>query len=231
MNSLALTSAALLAFGGFFGGLAMAQDKPFGEMVGLCVKFSQGEPPEAIKDMLELGNKLVRRDINWVEIEPTPGRYVSKFPPALKAELDFYKANGIKLVCLLSLENWVAYPNSPENPHNSTRADKFGLYASHVATLLKAHGVNFVIEIGNEPHNFSIGPQYGIHTIGSWNGQPPSPWLDQYVSMVHEAVARVKAVDPAIKLMSCDDMWIIHYWMLEKGTPSETWTALHSIHM
>ncbi|HEY5955009.1 MAG TPA: hypothetical protein VIV60_00600, partial [Polyangiaceae bacterium] len=32
---------------------------------------------------------------------------------------------------------------------------------------------------------------------------------------------QVKAVDPKIKLLTDDDMWIIHYWYLEAGVPTQ----------
>ena len=31
----------------------------------------------------------------------------------------------------------------------------------------------------------------------------------------------MKAYDPKVKLVTFDDIWVIHYWMLEKGLPSE----------
>ena len=218
MKSSAPAWVTLWIFGGLFGALtnAIAQNRPFGELAGICVKFSQGEPPEAIQDLKELGIKWVRDNVDWHLMEPSPGKYLA-FPPEFQARLDFYRANDISVIFLLSLENAVAYPNTPANPHNSTNAAAFGHFAAAMAKLMKASGVPFVIEIGNEPHNFTLRPQYG----GQFNGAPASPWLDHYMAMVHEAVNQVKTYDPKIKLMTCDDMWIIHYWMLEKGLPQK----------
>jgi hypothetical protein len=164
----------------------------------------------------ELGIKWVRDNVDWHLMEPSAGKYLA-FPPEFQARLDFYKANDISVIFLLSLENAVAYPNTPANPHNSTNAAAFGRFAAAMAKLMKASRVPFVIEIGNEPHNFTLRPQYG----GQFNGAPASPWLDHYMAMVHEAVNQVKTYDPKIKLMTCDDMWIIHYWMLERGLPQK----------
>jgi hypothetical protein len=218
LKSRALAWVTLWIFGGLFGALtnAIAQNRQFGELAGICVKFSQGEPAEAIQDLKELGIKWVRDNVDWHLMEPSPGKYLA-FPPEFQARLDFYKANDISIIFLLSLENAVAYPNTPANPHNSTNAAAFGRFAAALAKLMKASGVPFVIEIGNEPHNFTLRPQYG----GQFNGAPPSPWLDHYMAMVHEAVNQVKTYDPKVKLMTCDDMWIIHYWMLEKGLPQK----------
>ena len=37
--------------------------------------------------------------------------------------------------------------------------------------------------------------------------------------MVREAVRQVKAFDPSIRLLSDDDMWVVHYWFLQAGLP------------
>ena len=70
----------------------MAQDKPFGEMVGLCVKFTQGEPAEAIKDLRELGINWLRRHVDWDMMEPTPGNYVAAFPSGPPGETGFLQS-------------------------------------------------------------------------------------------------------------------------------------------
>jgi hypothetical protein len=72
-----------------------------------------------------------------------------------------------------------------------------------------------VFELWNEPHNFTIRPRLG----GDWVWHPPSPWVNQYLAMVRSAVEKVKAYDPSVKLLSCDDMWAIHYWFLATGLP------------
>jgi hypothetical protein len=39
--------------------------------------------------------------------------------------------------------------------------------------------------------------------------------------MVAAAVDAVKLIDPAIKTLTCDDMWICHYWFLDAGLPAD----------
>lgn len=182
--------------------------EPFGETLGLAVKFSQGEPWSARGNLLELKVKWVRDHQDWKEVERSPGVY--EFSQSLKDRLAFYRDHGIGVVFGLWYGNPVAYPSDPFN------VEAYGNYAREVAKRLKALGIRFVLECWNEPHNFEIRPRLG----GDWVGHPPSPWLDRYVAMVHSAVQKVKAFDPNIKLLTCDDMWAIHYWFLDKGLPS-----------
>ncbi len=80
--------------------------------------------------------------------------------------------------------------------------------------MLRESGVSFVLEVWNEPHN-TMRPVFG----GEWNAKPPSPWVDHYVKLVAETVKQAKSVDPRIRILTDDDMWIIHYWFLEAGLP------------
>ena len=66
MKSSARAWVTLWIFGGLFGALtnAIAQNRPFGEVAGICVKFTQGEPAEAIQDLKELGIKWVRDNVD-----------------------------------------------------------------------------------------------------------------------------------------------------------------------
>lgn len=188
----------------------------FGEMMGLGVKFSQGQPIAQLENLRDLGVRWVREHLAWEVIEPTAGRY-AEFGGVLKAQLDFYKRHDIALVALLSLGNFAAYPPTAEDPARPYHVQAFGRYAAQVCRMLRKHGVRFVIEIGNEPHNTRLASILG----GQWNGRPPSPWLDRYVQLAHAAVASVKAVDRTAKLMVNEDMWVIHYWFLEAGLPRE----------
>jgi hypothetical protein len=179
--------------------------EPFRNTVGLCVKFSQGE--SALANLSELRVKWVRDAVDWRDVERAPGVY-SEFPAALRQRLD-YRANGISVVFGLWYENNAAYPADPLN------AEAYGEYAVEIARRLKAIGVQFVLELWNEPHNSTIRPRLG----GDWVGHPPSPWVNQYLAMVRSAVEKVKAYDPSVNLLSCDDMWAIHYWFLATGLP------------
>lgn len=142
-------------------------------------------------------------------IEPKAGRYV--MPKRLRRRLDFYKENNIGILYLLAYSNNVAYPDDAFN------AKAFGQYAAAVAHMLTRHGVRFALEVWNEPHNFELKPKLG----GKWNAAPPSPWVDQYLKMVHEAVRAVKAVDSIIPIMTNEDVIVAHYWFLEKGLPRD----------
>jgi hypothetical protein len=94
----------------------------------------------------------------------------------------------------------------------------FGIFARGVAIALQATGVKFVLELGNEAHNAlgSLG--------GNWQGKEisagvPSPWVVRYMQLLATASDAVKAFDPTIKTLACDDMWICHYWFLQAGMP------------
>jgi hypothetical protein len=186
----------------------------FGDGVGLNVKFSQGQSMSQLPDLAELGVRWVRDGVDWPTLEPAPGKYLEAFPNAFTRRLDYYKANNIGVDFLLAYSNRKAYPNTADNPHHEYDAEAYGRYAAAVARLLKASGVRFVLEVWNEPHN-SLQKPFG----GQWQGHLPSAWVDQYVKMVEEAVKDVKAVDPGIVVLDQDDMWICHYWFLEKGLP------------
>ena len=194
---------------------APAPARKFGDIVGLGVKFSQGQPASDLDQLPELGVRWVRDVVDWGSIEPTAGRYVD-FSGPFKQRLAFYRRHGIGLVTLLTLQNDRAYPATPEDAARRWDADAFGRFAAVVARMLRAEGVRFVIEIGNEPHNSLLAKTLG----GAWNGKPPSPWLSHYVRMATAAVREVKAVDANIKLLSDDDLWVVHYWYLEAGLPS-----------
>lgn len=191
-------------------------ERTFGQMVGLGVKFSQGQPASELPLLKELGVKWVREQSSWGLIEPSPGQY-KEFPVALQERLAYYRENDIGVCFILLSANSTAYPATPDNPARPVDAVAFGRYAAHVARLLKASGVRFVLEVWNEPHNSFISKTIG----GSWNGKPPAPWLQHYVRMVREAVREVKAFDRTVKVLSDDDMWILHYWFLEAGLPAE----------
>ena len=193
----------------------MSTSRPLGDMVGLNVKFSQGQPMSDLPELKDLGVRWVRDGVSWADFEPLPGQYPAAFTGDFAKRLAYYKANHIGVVFLLAYQNSNAYPDTPAAPHNSYNAEAYGRYAAAVAVRLQASGVRFVLEIWNEPHN-TLAPAFG----GTWNGKPPSLWVDQYLKMADAAVTDVKAVDPKIVLLDCDDMWIVHYWFLAKGLPA-----------
>lgn len=190
--------------------------RKFRELLGLGVKFAQGEPVANLANLKELRVNWVRDTVLWPAVEPVRGEYKA-FAPEFRSRLDFYRTNNIGLVFLLAFGNSLAYPPGPNNPNGPVDPGAFARYAVEVARQLKASGVRFVLEIWNEPHNFVLRPLVG----GEWNGKPPSPWVDQYVRIVRETVRQVKAFDAGIRLLSDDDMWVLHYWFLEAGLPAE----------
>ena len=194
----------------FAGRAAVARDAPrtFRDLVGVNVKFSQGQPQTDLPLLSDLGVRWVRDTVDWPTLEPAAGDF-GPFPDAFGERLDFYKAHGIGVVFGLWYDNPAAYPADPTDPA------AYGRHAARVARRLEASGTRFVIELYNEPHNTLK------HLGGTWNGAPPAAWLDRYVEMVRAAVRDVKAADPDAKLLAGDDMWVVDYWLLEKGLPRD----------
>jgi hypothetical protein len=190
--------------------------KLFEQQLCLQVKFYQGQPLSDLQMVKKLGVKWVREEDKWHEIETVKGVY-KPLSASLKARLAFYKENNIGVIFILAYENPVAYPNTNEAPFNFVNATGFSGYAEYMAKQLKVSGVEFVLELWNEPHNSQFASNKYLG--GQWNGAAPSPWVDHYVKMVAQAVKRVKAVDPSIKVITNDDMWVVHYYFLDKGLP------------
>jgi Cellulase (glycosyl hydrolase family 5) len=194
---------------GAWGAQAVSQ-QPFKETFGLVLKFSQGQPARQITMLEDIGITWVRDTVMWADMEPSPGEY-NEFPAEFKKRLTYYRTHRIKLIFMLAYGNGRAYPASKTNPLAPIDPKAFGRYAARVAEMLKDEDVHFVLEVWNEPHNFVIRPLAG----GEWDGSPPSPWVTHYVSMVNEAFKSVKAVDPNIQVINCEDVWAAHYWFLE----------------
>ncbi len=191
---------------------------PFKEMVGLQVKYAQGESPKTLELLTDLGVRWVRDHVAWSTIEPVAGAY-RDFPNEFKQRLAFYKRHGIGVVFVLGLTNRQAYPPTDEQPARHADPEAFARHAVAVARMLKEAGVEFTLEIWNEPHGkgFELYDLFG----GQWNGTPPSPWLDHYLKIVRSTVTHVKQYDSAIRILTDDDMWVLHYWFLEGGLPRQ----------
>jgi len=190
----------------------------FEENMCLGVKFSQGQALQDLEMLKTLGVKWVREEIAWSAIEPRKGVY-NPLPESLKTRLNFYRSADIGVIFIMAYENGVAYPNSAEVPNDFVNPIAFGRYSAYMARQLKEAGVNFVVELWNEPHNSAFAKKE--HLGGNWQGSPPSPWVDHYVKMVAEAVNRVKSVDKTIPVITNEDVWVAHYHFLEKGLPKE----------
>jgi len=180
----------------------------FGDSIGISLHFNQGESHEHLEVLRDLGVRWVRDTEGWSTFEPTPGQYVPN--SRLNERLAFYKENGIGVLFMLHFENEDAYPDDPYNPK------AFGKHVGYVTGLLRDAGVDYALEIGNEPHN-SVLNQMG----GSWYGKPPSPWLDHYVQLVHAAVREAKRADPDAVVLAQEDVWSAFYWFMEQGLPTE----------
>lgn len=183
----------------------------FGEAVGLVVHFNQGERLDHLENLKDLGVKWVRDEESWGGVERKRGEFV--WPEKRKKRLEFYHENGIGVIFALTYAaNKDAYPDDPYNPEG------FGRYAVEAARLHKEAGVEVVLEIFNEPHNFGLMKKYG----GKWSGSEDCPWIDHYIKMANEAVRQVKAYDPTIKLITDEDVWTAHYWYLEGNLDKRT---------
>lgn len=201
-----------------FVSLALADanaPRRFGDMVGLQVKFTQGQPANEISMLTDLNVRWVRETIGWPAMEPSAGHYV-EFPDDFKRRLLFYKEHDIGVVFVLATANTAAYPPTRLDPLRSIEPVAFGRYAVAVAQRLRAAGVRFALQVWKEPHNAR--EAFGG---GAWNGAPPSPWIERYVRLVRQTVSQVKAVDPNVKVISNDDMFVLHYWFLEAGLPRQ----------
>lgn len=190
------------------------RSRPLKEGLGLNVKFGQGQPLRDLPMLQELGVRWVRDSLPWRLFEPRPGQW-ERGPAAWQQRLAFYRDHDIGVVCLLPLMNTVAYPPSAEQPSRHTDPQAFGEQALRMAKLLRDAGVRFVLEIGNEPHNGFLPKLLGGH----WSGRAPAPWLDHYVRLTHAAVKAVKAFDPSIRVLTDDDLWVVHYRFLDAGLP------------
>jgi len=183
----------------------------FGEAVGLVVHFNQGETLNHLENLKDLGVKWVRDEEGWAGVEKKKGEYV--WPEKRLKRLKFYKENGIGVIFAVTYAaNKNVYPDDPYNPEG------FGGYAVATAKVHKEAGVEVVLEIFNEPHNFGLAKKYG----GSVYGEPNCPWIDHYIKMANEAIKQVKAYDPSIKLLTDEDVWSCHYWYLEGNLDKRT---------
>jgi hypothetical protein len=188
--------------------------RKFGETLGVNTKFAQGESQADLALVTELGARWVRDTVAWNTLEPSAGKFVD-FPAAFYERLNYYKAHDIGVVFLLAYDAYTAYTPTSDNPTAAFATVPFGKYAVEAARLLRNAGVRFVLELWNEPHNMVLRPTLG----GNWNGAAPSPWVDYYVRMVQEAVRQVNAFDSSIRLLTDDDMWVLHYHFLDAGLP------------
>lgn len=194
---------------------APPRQRPLREGLGLNVKFGQGQPLSQLGLLKDLGVRWVRDALAWRQIEPRAGQWVAG-PPAWRQRLAYYREHDIGVVFVLGLANEQAWPPTAEQPLRHVDPQAFAAQALQVARMLRAAGVRFVLEVGNEPHSGLLPKLLGGH----WSGRAPAPWLDHYVAMVQAAVRAVKDFDPAIRVLCDDDLWVVHHRYLDAGLPA-----------
>lgn len=202
---LALLCMALLAAGAARSAAPLS-DRPMRAGFGVVVKFAQGQPAEQIRLLPELGVRWVRDAVPWIDMEPRAGAF-QPFPAAFAQRLQRYRQMGIGVVFMLGYANDKAYPATKAAPYAPIDPEALGRYAAHVTGLLKAAGVNFTIQVWNEPHNFHILKMVG----GAWNGRPPSPWVDHYVAMLRAVSEHVHEKAPDTLVITSEDVVVNHY--------------------
>ncbi|MFZ4551247.1 MAG: cellulase family glycosylhydrolase [Aquabacterium sp.] len=214
------TFSLLCAF--MLSGLSHAQTT-FGDTLCLGVKFAQGQPLTELPTLQELGVRWVRDVVFWGQVELSPGKFNDELPAAVQRRLQYYREHQIGVIMILGLGNSRAYPDTGANPLASISPDRFSDYALYMARKLQESGVQFALEVWNEPHN-TLSQKVGGH----WAGAHPSPWVDHYVRMVNLTVQKVRQFDSTINIFSQDDMWVPHYWFMEAGlTPAITGFTVH----
>jgi hypothetical protein len=173
---------------------AMAQavpEKPIrDDRVGICTHFSQNWPVGQIMPLIaRSGAGWIRDDLNWADLEPTPGNY--QIPSKAKSWIRAARQMGLKIDLIL------AYGNPAYADHYDT--DAYAKAAGWLARKL-ANDVQ-AIEILNEPNNFGFRDTYG----GQWNGNEPngsvSPYLQKYVQLLNAAAKAIKLANPRMTVI------------------------------
>jgi len=208
-------------------------NKKFGEAIGIGAPFTQYTPlAVGAPWILDLRVKWMREDMNTGPVNPSPGVYrfdagrESKYP-TMHERFQFYADNNINVVVLLYGRNPTAYPDEPRGYY---RVGAYGDYALAVAKQLETYGFEFVLEIMNEPHGI-MKQTFGGHQQGGSPGGGVAPWMKRYVAMANDAIQKVKAHNPKIKIITDDDLWICHYWMVQAGIDNRLdGFAIHPYH-
>jgi hypothetical protein len=130
------------------------------------------------------GAGWIRDDLNWADLEPTPGNY--QIPSKARGWIQAAKHMGLKIDLIL------AYGNPAYADHYDT-----GAYAKAAGWLARELGNDVqAVEILNEPNNFGFRDTYG----GQWNGNEPngsvSPYLQKYVQILNAAAKEIKLANP-----------------------------------
>ena len=130
------------------------------------------------------GAGWIRDDLNWADLEPTPGKY--QIPLKAKGWIQAARQLGLKIDLILAYGN----PAYADHYDTAAYAKAAGWLARELANDVQA------IEILNEPNNFGFRTTYG----GAWNGNEAkgavSPYLQKYVQILNAAAKEIKLANP-----------------------------------
>jgi hypothetical protein len=155
------------------------------DRVGVCTHFSQNWPVDKVMPLIaKSGAGWIRDDLNWADLEPTPGNY--QIPSKAKAWIQAARQMGLKIDLILAYGN-----RAYADPYDTAAYAKAAAWlARELANDIQA------IEVLNEPNNFGFRDTYG----GEWNGNERdgsvSPYLQKYVELLNAAAKEVKLANP-----------------------------------
>jgi hypothetical protein len=160
------------------------------DRIGICTHFSQNWPVGEIMPLIaKSGAGWIRDDLNWADLEPTPGNY--QIPSKAKGWIRVARELGLKIDLILAYGN----PAYADHYDTDAYAKAAGWLAREVANDVQA------IEILNEPNNFGFRDIYG----GQWNGNEPngsvSPYLRKYVQLLNAAAKEIKLANPRMTVI------------------------------
>jgi hypothetical protein len=155
------------------------------DSVGICTHFSQNWSADVVMPLIaKSGAGWIRDDLNWADLEHTPGNY--QIPAKTRVWLEIARKAGLKTDLILAYGN----PAYPDHYDTAAYAKAAGWLAREVANNVQA------IEILNEPNNFGFRDLYG----GSWNGNEAngsiSPYVKKYVEILNAAAKEIKLANP-----------------------------------
>ena len=151
------------------------------DRIGVCTHFSQNWSVEEIMPLIaKSGAGWIRDDLNWADLERTPGNY--QIPSKAKRWIQAARKAGLKIDLILAYGN----PAYTDRYDTDAYAKAAGWLARELANEVQA------IEVLNEPNNFGFRDTYG----GLWNGNERngsvSPYLRKYVQILNAAAKEIK---------------------------------------
>jgi hypothetical protein len=155
------------------------------DRIGVCTHFSQHWSVDEVMPLIaRSGAAWIRDDLNWADLEPTPGNY--QIPLKARVWIQAARKAGLKIDLILAYGN----PTYPDRYDTAAYAKAAGWLAREVANDVQA------IEILNEPNNFGFRDLYR----GWWNGNERngsvSHYLQKYVQILNAAAKEIKLTNP-----------------------------------